>query len=114
MCSASRRFRFVHGEIGILQDPIGGVPVPRSNRDADTGVYPKLVPCAVMRSPNSLINPADKGAHFFLVPHSRSQNRKFVPPKPCNRFFCSKASLKVSSYRSKELVANVVPEGIID
>src|ERR1700730_1353437 len=113
MGSATRRFRFVHGEIGVLQDLIGAVPVSRSNRNADARVYAKLVPCAVMRLPNSFINSSDQGGNFFVALHFRSQNRKFVSPKSSNHFFCPKTFLKVLSYRSKQFVADVVTEGII-
>ena len=111
---AAVRLGPVHRELGVLEQPVGGLAVGREQRDADAGAGVELLAVEHERLAEAVDQAARQRARLVRAPDLGLQDRELVAAEPADRVGLAQAGVQPLGDRLEQQVAAGQTEGVVD
>ncbi len=111
---AAVRLGAVHGQLGVLEQPVGVLTVRREHGDADARAGVHLLAPGIERLAEAVDHPARQRARIVGAAHAGLQDREFVAPEPRDRPGVVHAALQPRGHRAKQQIAAGQAERVVD
>src|SRR6185437_8731519 len=112
--AAAARLGGIHGKVGVLDELVMIGAVQRRHGDADRGIGRKLMAEALIWLADRLVYPRDEGGDLVGRTRGGLDHGELVAAKPRDQVAVPEAAPDAVRYRLQELVADVMPKGIVD